>query len=113
MKTPLITLGALLLALSHPVLAEDMSGMPMAAMSVEDNRQAPTASAEGTIRAIDAERHIVTLAHGPVEALQWPPMTMGFKATAAQLEGLQIGDKVAFEFRSTSDGATLVNIHKP
>lgn len=53
------------------------------------------------------------LAHGPMEALHRPPMTMGFKASAAQLDGLQIGDKVAFEFRNARDGATLVSLHKP
>jgi len=48
-----------------------------------------------------------------VAALHWPPMTMAFKATAAELEGLKVGDKVSLEFRNASDGATLVNIRKP
>ncbi|MCP1651418.1 copper-binding protein [Pseudomonas nitroreducens] len=113
MKTPLIALGALLLGLSHSALAEDMAGMTMDDMSMDSTQQAPTASAEGSVRAIDAERHLVTLAHGPVAALHWPPMTMAFKATAAQLDGLKVGDKVSFEFRNASDGATLVNIRKP
>ena len=41
----------------------------------------------------------VTLSHGPIPALQWPSMTMGFKAPASGLpQGLEVGDSVQFEF---------------
>jgi len=48
----------------------------------------------------------LTLSHGPIEALKWPPMTMEFKRpTAAALPGgLKVGDPVGFEFYTEPDG---------
>lgn len=112
MNTPFFTAGALMLALSFSAIAEDMPGMKMDGMSMDSSQAAATASAEGTIKAIDGERHSVTLAHGPVAALQWPPMTMGFKATEEQLKGLQVGDKVDFEFLNEGGASKIVNIRK-
>ncbi|SFP49885.1 Cu(I)/Ag(I) efflux system protein CusF [Geopseudomonas sagittaria] len=73
---------------------------------------APTAKASGTIKAIDAGKGTVTLAHGPVPSLQWPPMTMGFAATPEQLKGLKVGDQVNFEFQSQGMTARIVSIRK-
>ncbi|MFV3290354.1 copper-binding protein [Pseudomonas sp. NY11955] len=83
---------------------DSMAGMNMSAE--------PAAHAEGTIKAIDLERGNITLAHGPVTALKWPAMTMGFKTTAQQVEGLQVGDKVMFDFRMEGSAATIVDIRK-
>ncbi|WP_207886605.1 copper-binding protein [Pseudomonas sp. 30_B] len=117
MKTPLVAAGALLCALSFAATAEDMPGMKMDGMSMdgmnmESPKAAPTASAEGTIKAIDGERHTVTLAHGPVAALKWPPMTMAFKTAPGQLDSLQVGDKVDFEFSNGNGGASILSIRK-
>ncbi|QIE91341.1 copper-binding protein (plasmid) [Pseudomonas nitroreducens] len=112
MNTPLITAGALMFALSFSVIAEDMPGMKMDGVSMDGSQAAATASAEGTIKAIDGERHSVTLAHGPVAALQWPPMTMAFKTDPGQLDNLQVGDKVAFEFLYEGGASKIVNIRK-
>ena len=47
----------------------------------------------------------VTLSHGPIASIQWPAMTMGFKAAPELLpKNLRAGDTVIFEFRE-SDGA--------
>lgn len=117
MKTALTAVGALLLALSFAATAEDMPDMKMDGMNMDDMgvdgpKAAPTASAEGIIKAIDGERHTVTLAHGPVAALKWPPMTMAFKTAPGQLDGLQVGDKVAFEFSNGNGGAAIQSIRK-
>ncbi|KSW24320.1 MULTISPECIES: copper-binding protein [unclassified Pseudomonas] len=112
MNTPLITAGALMLALSFSAIAEDMPGMKMDGMKMDSSQAAAPASAEGTIKAIDGERHSVTLAHGPVASLQWPPMTMGFKATEEQLKGLQVGDTVDFEFLYEGGASKIVSIRK-
>ncbi|MGP5739586.1 copper-binding protein [Pseudomonas aeruginosa] len=112
MKKQLIAAGTLLLALSFAATAEDMPGMNMDGMNAESSKTAPSASAEGTIKAIDNERHTVTLAHGPVAALQWPPMTMAFKTEPGQLDNLQVGDKVAFEFLYEGGASKIVNIRK-
>ncbi|MBF8730092.1 copper-binding protein [Pseudomonas guariconensis] len=90
----------------------DMKNMPMEGMDMKTEQAAPAAHAEGTIKAINTEQGKVTLAHGPVAVLKWPAMTMGFKATAQQLEGLKVGDKVAFDFRMENNAATIVEIRK-
>lgn len=107
-----IAAATLLLALGTAATAADMSGMKMDDMPMQSSAAAPVARAEGTIRAVDPEHGTVTLAHGAVPALQWPPMTMPFKATASQLEGLAVGDKVNFDFRNEGGSASIVNIRK-
>jgi Cu(I)/Ag(I) efflux system membrane fusion protein len=55
--------------------------------------------AEGTVKAVNAKSGILSIAHGPVETLKWPGMSMDFKvANHALLTGLQPGSVVAFEF---------------
>jgi Cu(I)/Ag(I) efflux system membrane fusion protein len=54
--------------------------------------------AEGTVESVDADS--ITISHGPVPALKWPAMTMGFgKADAKAFSGLKPGDRIRFEFR--------------
>lgn len=67
---------------------------------VEEHSPAGTrgAQGEGTVKAINAGQQQVTLAHGPIEALGWPAMTMPFNVTESQLlEGISVGDRVSFE----------------
>lgn len=45
-------------------------------------------------------------------ALQWPAMTMSFKAGAADISTLTLGDRVAFDFTSTGMDGTLEEISK-
>ncbi|WP_374153193.1 copper-binding protein (plasmid) [Xanthomonas hortorum pv. hederae] len=71
---------------------------------------AKTASATGTVEAVDAAAGKITIAHGPVEALQWPAMTMAFKATPEQIASVQAGQKVRFEFRAQGMEATITQI---
>ena len=72
---------------------------------------APTVvyQAEGLVEAIDPSG--VTISHGPIAALQWPAMTMQFKAPAAGLpSGIKAGDRVAFEFVQRREGYALTTI---
>jgi len=50
----------LLLILSYPALAADMSGMTVA----QNKHASPAARAEGTIKTINADHFTITLAHG-------------------------------------------------
>jgi membrane fusion protein, copper/silver efflux system len=53
------------------------------------------------------------LRHGPVPALEWPAMTMGFATEGpAQLRGFQRGDRVAFTFVQARSGPRIVSIRK-
>lgn len=68
--------------------------------------------AEGKVERIDADG--ITISHGPVPALQWPAMTMGFgKADATAFSGLQAGDAVRFAFRKGGPmDWEVVSVHK-
>jgi Cu(I)/Ag(I) efflux system periplasmic protein CusF len=76
------------------------------------NNAGSVATADGTIKAIDTTKHTVTISHGAVPAVQWPPMTMAFSVTEDQLTGLTAGDRVSFSFRVEGGRATSVSIKK-
>ena len=66
-------------------------------------------SAEGSITAIAGDQ--VTIAHGPVEGLGWPAMTMAFRAPSPQMiQGLSVGDRVAFQVRESGGSHELASI---
>lgn len=71
---------------------------------------ATAASATGVVENIDAPAGKITIAHGPVETLQWPAMTMAFKATPEQIASVQAGQKVRFEFQTQGVEATITQI---
>ena len=73
---------------------------------------ASTASATGIVEAVDPAAKTVTIAHGPVAALQWPAMTMTFKAPDADLSSLKQGDHVSFEFTASGMDATITAIRR-
>ncbi len=76
-----------------------------------ENMEAETHSATGTVEKVAAGQ--VTIAHGPVQTLQWPAMTMAFSARdAALLEGIRVGDRVAFSFAKSGDAYALTAISK-
>jgi len=65
--------------------------------------------AEGTVKAVDAKAGTVSIAHGPVETLRWPGMTMDFKpANSALLADLKPGVAIAFEFVERSPGEWVI-----
>ena len=56
--------------------------------------------ADGTVKAVDARSGSVSVAHGPVASLNWPSMTMDFKAANdALLAGLKPGAAIIFGSR--------------
>jgi membrane fusion protein, copper/silver efflux system len=63
------------------------------------------ASATGRVRAINTPQNTVSIQHGPVPAMNWPPMTMTFGIREpGQLRGLSAGDRVQFRFRRRQEG---------
>ena len=88
--------------------APPTAATPAASMPAPEAPATPatTASASGTVEAIDVAAKTITIAHGPIDALKWPAMTMTFKAPEADLTGFKKGDRVDFELTSTGmDGA--------
>ncbi|MDR2113507.1 MAG: efflux RND transporter periplasmic adaptor subunit [Candidatus Accumulibacter sp.] len=65
--------------------------------------------AEGQIEDIDPASGALNVSHGPVATLNWPAMTMEFKAAhAALLEGLRPGERIAFEFVERGQGEWVI-----
>jgi Cu/Ag efflux protein CusF len=63
----------------------------------------------GTVKKIDAAGQRIMLAHGPIENLSMPPMTMMFKVKdAAMLKKVKDGDKVLFRVEEDSKGDYVI-----
>lgn len=80
-----------------------------------DNMATPSATAAkgtGTVKAIDKAAGTITLDHGPIEAANWPAMTMGFKAAPDLLDKVKVGDKVAFDLKIEGSSGEITAIAK-
>ena len=69
--------------------ATDMGNMAMPA-------EAKMAKSTGTVTAIDKAAGKITLDHAAIPEVSWPAMTMAFDAKPVLLDGVAVGDKVAF-----------------
>ena len=90
--------------------AAESAPMTSEASAMPADAAATKASASGTVEAVDAVAGKITISHGPVEALKWPAMTMGFNATPEQVASVQAGQKVQFEFETQGMDATITQI---
>lgn len=69
---------------------------------------AEAALAEGTVKKIDKAAGKLTIAHGPLVALDMPAMTMVFRAAQpALLDQVKVGDRIRFAAENV-DGALTV-----
>jgi Cu(I)/Ag(I) efflux system membrane fusion protein len=89
----------------------------MAAASAAAPASAPAAApgtfaGDGKVESVDAEG--ITISHGPIPALKWPAMTMGFgKPDPKAFADVKAGDTVHFEFRKGGAmGYELVAVRK-
>lgn len=102
-----------------------MNDMPMADGQMADGRMPKgaanmptmesdgamrTASADGTVTAIDPDAGTITIEHGPVAEIAWPPMTMAFEADEQLRNDVAVGDEISFEFRAGPEGSALTSI---
>lgn len=93
--------------------AENAADMPMPETEhkkMSGDAEATMAMASGTVESLDAGDGKITIAHGPVEALKWPAMTMSFKASPEQLASVKIGQQVEFWFESKGMENTITHI---
>ena len=61
-------------------------------------------SGSGTVMSLDPAKGYIEVAHGPMPAMKWPAMEMGFQvADPKSLAGLAKGDTVEFEMRAAPD----------
>ena len=90
---------------AKPAASNDMASMDMSAA-------AKTGSGSGKITALDKAGGKITIAHGPIPAVGWPAMTMGFKADPKMLEGVAVGDQVDFTLSLKGNDGTVTAIRK-
>jgi Cu(I)/Ag(I) efflux system protein CusF len=67
--------------------------------------------AEGTVKKIDKSAGKVTIAHGPLESLGMPPMTMVFRAAEpGLLDQVKVGDKIRFAVERVGGALTVTSL---
>ena len=60
-------------------------------------KQETTASATGTVTAVNSADRKITFNHGPIPEIKWPAMKMEFPVVpSVDLSKLKVGDKVRF-----------------
>jgi Cu/Ag efflux protein CusF len=70
---------------------------------------------KGQIKKIDESANKITLTTGPIKSLDMDEdsMTMVYRVQdPAMLKQVKVGDKVQFEFRSSSEGITITKMQK-
>jgi Cu(I)/Ag(I) efflux system protein CusF len=67
-------------------------------------------SGAGSVTAITRDQ--VTIAHGLIEGIGWPAMTMTFAAESSDLAPLKTGDQVTFAFRQQNGKSVIALISK-
>ncbi|TPG65178.1 copper-binding protein [Ewingella americana] len=100
---------SVLFAAAAPVMAADTS---MAGMQMADTpAKSDTANASGVVKKIDTAAGMVTLQHGPIPAINWPAMTMGFKvADPALLKNIKEGETVDFTLKAENGNEVVMAI---
>ena len=101
--------GALALALLLAACGEEQTAAPEAqdvtSGSPASNAVAEVYSGTGTVQSISGNK--IAIAHGPIEGIGWPAMTMTFTAPPGMAEGVKIGTQVNFSFRRDGDSFVL------
>jgi Cu(I)/Ag(I) efflux system membrane fusion protein len=70
--------------------------------------------AQGVVEEIDTKEGTVSIKHGAVASLKWPPMTMQFKlANDAFMKDLRAGAPVSIEFIERNPGGWVITSMKP
>ncbi|MEQ1617659.1 MAG: copper-binding protein [Terricaulis sp.] len=95
---------------SEPAAKSDMQSMSDAAASAA---AASPVSGAGVVTQVDAAAGTVTFNHEAIPAISWPAMTMQFHAEdPAILQGIAVGDHVAFELKSPSETSVVTMVQK-
>jgi Cu(I)/Ag(I) efflux system protein CusF len=87
--------------------AQGMQSMP----GMGDAKPATTASGTGTVAAVNAANHKITLDHGPIPDIKWPAMKMEFAAApSVDLSKVKTGDKVNFTLSGSGMSYTVQSV---
>lgn len=81
------------------MMGKDKKGMEMQGMSADKKSEAKSHKGVGTVKKVDSAAGKVTIAHGPIQTMNWPAMNMTFTVKDKALLGKFSQDKkVEFEF---------------
>ena len=74
---------------------------------------ATTANGAGVITAVDPAAGTITINHEPIKTVNWPAMTMSFKASPAVIQEAAVGDRIQFDLtvRGGSGEVTAIYPH--
>lgn len=90
---------AVAIAFATPALAQDHSGHASHAGHAAAT-PAGVVQATGVVRGVDPKAGTITIAHGPIKALNWGAMTMPFKVSdPALLKQAKVGAKIRFQLK--------------
>ncbi len=118
MKTPRISTVVLpvLLSAAFFVHADGMNGMNMKVTPMQGQvtaqEEANVHHGTGVVQKVDVANGRVIIAHGPINSLHWPPMTMGFAVQDKKLlEHLIVGERIDFDLvQSAKDQYVVTRI---
>ena len=95
-------------------LADAAAAQPTADAAATQPPAHRSAKGVGVVTEIDVKEAMVTLKHQPIPALGWPSMTMPFRANPPSLlNGLKVGQKIAFDTREADGLPEITAIRKP
>ena len=120
MKPFVLTLAALgaaasLAACSKQETTPAEAAAPPAAASadmakMDKSPDARMAKGTGTVTAVGANS--VTIDHAPIPEVNWPAMTMAFKASPDLARQVKVGDKVAFDLKLQNGAGEITAIRR-
>ena len=106
--------GAFVLALLLAACGKEQAAAPEAQdaskVSLAPNAVAEVYSGTGKIQSISGDK--VAIAHGPINGIGWPAMTMTFNAPSGMARGVQPGAQVDFSFRQEGGSFVLTWLHQ-
>jgi Cu/Ag efflux protein CusF len=90
---------------------KDMPGMKKD-MPAKKGEATKTATATGTVTAMDTAKRKVTLDHGPIPDINWPAMKMEFSvAPSVDLSKVKTGDQVRFTLSGSGNSYIVQSIN--
>ena len=101
-----LTLALLLAACGEKANTSPEAGNPPGKQTA--NAAAEVYSGSGTVQSISADK--VAIAHGPIEGIGWPAMTMSFIAPPSMTEGVKAGAQVDFSFQQDGGAYVLTSL---
>ena len=102
------SLLAAAMALALAGCGQQQKSQPQANAPAAETAQ--TYSGAGKVTAVAGDQ--VSIAHGPIQGIGWPAMTMAFTAPAGMADGVKVGDQVSFSFRQQGGAYRLTSLQK-